>query len=475
MQNPTLTQTTQTHSEAPGPREVLRALVAHPSAVNQILRLVENHPEYHAHATWAVQLLERYQPRSFNAIAELKRIAAGAPLVASAPSWAPSAPSEASAPSKPFELVVDSELARLAIGLGHSRPLLLWLVSRSVDQRGAGMVTRRQAFAGLRRAGVQVESKTLGRWVAAAQRAGFLVAAGQKLFLTSQAKLAARLGYAAAASNPALVETNVPGTAPVIVALEDAQLTVERFCGLMLAAWHAGRARARVQPISRKTLSVLWGVSAHILRQWEAAAGIVATAHYAVDNAVGSAGALVSGHAYPGVFRPDEPGKPYKVLPVERLSNSYAAPAGLRVKPSKYTPNIIRRALVRQLAASVDSMVADKAERFPHGSAAQLSPTGRRVFQGEQPAAVVKTVERHLRKHQTDDPSAPHFAHLGATSSGTLYSVQTDGHHVPLELITAKRLATLYRLPHRLDAQREAVVLAQLGGADAIRKGWGIA
>jgi hypothetical protein len=336
-------------------------------------------------------------------------------------------------------------------------------------------------LAGLRRAGVEVSTKTLHRWLAAFEAAGFGVLAGDAVYLKSQHKLAVALAAVALASRPVLVETNLPGCSSVSVPLGGSQLTVERFKGLMLGAWHAARAGARVAPISRKVLSALWGVSPHILRQWEAAAGIQASAHFAVYGD-GAPPAAVAGHAYPAAFKREAPGtvgpaalRFYHVLPMAQLSNSYAAPAGLTVGAAKFTPRQIRRAVLRQLDAHQPMVSAYSEQPSRSEGEAHLARTGRRVFLASDSASTVKSVGRHLRRHQCDDPAAPHYAHMGATSRGTLYSVATDGNTAPPVLIEAAVLARRYRLPGRAKAAVEAAVLASLGGCEAIRAGWGAA
>jgi hypothetical protein len=359
--------------------------------------------------------------------------------------------------------------------------LLVWLVARSVDAKGAGHVSRRQLLAGLRRAGVEVSTKTLQRWLATFAAAGFGVLAGDAVYLKSQQRLAVALAAVALASAPVLVETNLPGCSSVSVPLGGSQLTVERFKGLMLGAWHAARAGDRVAPISRKVLSALWGVSPHILRQWEAAAGVQASPHFAVFGD-GAPPAAVAHHAYPAAFKREAPGtvgpvaqRFYHVLPMAQLSNSYTAPSSLIVGAAKRTPRQIRRSVRRQLEAH-ESMVSAYSEQPSRSEGeAHLTPTGRRVFQAEDCASTVKGVGRHLRRHQSDDPAAPHYAYMGATSRGTLYSVATDGNTAPPVLVEAAVLARRYRLPWRAEADVEAAVLATMGGCEAIRAGWGAA
>lgn len=460
------------------------------SAHEQLVRAVARAADP-ALTAYALERMTRFQPRAYTALQQLRDLQAGKPPRFESSLWQrmlplaplPPLPAKASAEQQPehFTVSVDTELARLAVAGGHERPLLVWLVARSLDAKGAGHVSRRQVLAGLRRAGVEVNTKTLQRWLAAFAAAGFGVLAGDAVYLKSQHKLAVALAAVALASNPVLVETNLPGCPSVSVPLGGSQLTVERFKGLMLGAWHAARAGARVAPISRKVLSALWGVSPHILRQWEAAAGVQASPHFAVFGA-GAPPAAVAHHAYPAAFKREAPvavgpvaQRFYHVLPMAQLSNSYTAPSGLIVGTAKRTPRQIRRAVRRQLDAQYPMVSAYSEQPLKSEGEAQLEPTGRRLFQASDCASTVKGVGRHLRRHQSDDPAAPHYAHMGATSRGTLYSVATDGSTAPPVLVEAAVLARRYRLPSRARAAEEAAVLASMGGCEAIRAGWGAA
>ena len=155
------------------------------------------------------------------------------------------------------ELKSYAELNRHVLQTGQTAPYRLWLLLRSCDPAGSGLVGKRQLLAAMAECGLG--GRILRRVVQDPNSSIFFSVDKHRVFYRSLESVCLALG----------VE---PGR-PVLLPLECVS-GMEAFRAHLYASWFAALPRGCAM-ISRERLSQLFGVSEDTQRRWEACSGLV--------------------------------------------------------------------------------------------------------------------------------------------------------------------------------------------------------
>lgn len=296
------------------------------------------------------------------------------------------------------DLLIDPELARLAMALGHGRAFAVFSLAQQMTRvRGGGVVgeteliTRASAMLGITPDTIRYRYLPVGDGV-------FWHARSQgHVGVISAAKVARRLVQEAAEhEHDYLYETNLPGVA--LTFIRQKANTLKGFYAACYAAWLHSR-DGRTRAISRYTLTHLWGQTANTIRSWEKLTDITACASYAVYEDLPAA---PMHHAYPAVVIATAPsGKTERcIAAMARASNTYVVDS-LAVKAHHKVPKAVRRAArLAANAAPPQKHPGDLSGAVQDNVPARVISLkmGRRTFVPCGHEAAYRALQKHLKQ-----------------------------------------------------------------------------
>lgn len=325
------------------------------------------------------------------------------------------------------DLLIDSELARIATALGYGRAFAVYTLAQQITRARGGGVIEEAALAQRASAMLGITPETIRyRYLPAGDGTFWHTRRCGKVGVISAAKVAQRLVQEAAErGRDHLFETNLPGVA--FTAIGQNANTLKEFYAACYAAWLHSR-EGHTRAISRYTLTHLWGQTANTLRAWEKLADITALASYAVYEDLYAA---PMHHAYPAVViaTAADGAMGRHIAPMARASNRYI-PLCSPVKAHHLVPKSVRRAA--WLAANAASTQTHPGEisgavcgQDDYTRVISLR-TGRRTFHQRGYECAYRALQKHLRTdvrrvdaEQLDAPelSAPHYVERHAPTN----------------------------------------------------------
>ncbi len=310
----------------------------------------------------------------------------------------------------------DPELLRIAIGLGEAAACRLWLISRVLDARGVGHITKAALEAELPAFGVTHTRRYLNRLIRRGNGVFWAISADSKLIhLRSYEKVAIRLTERALRDKPALVTTNAPGqkfkTLTVAGSIADWEAQG-------LSVWLDSRRDQGMTNIAISTLCSLFGRTANTIRDWLLRAKIIRQYNY--TQYAGSNEALIPAFASLYVTRDGS----YKVS--WQVSSSYH-PKKTPERQHRRTPRHVYHMCQQLLEDGPPGHPAGDCGTALHGSepctestvqgeesqqGGGVYRTGRLFFESSKGSLEArKRANRHVQWHQ--DSNVAHHVLLG--------------------------------------------------------------